>query len=101
VLGVAIGGGWRRADFTQGVAKSRARSNQVRFVEAEGGGKRQVDVAKEVLQPGSTKGYMVELSCELLRLFHLEGAPMRALGCLEEVDGAGDEVRWGADGHAA
>ena len=42
---------------------------------------------------------MVELSCELLGVLDLEGAPVWSQGQPEEVDGACDEVRQGSDGH--
>jgi hypothetical protein len=68
-------------------------------IEAEGGSKGQIDLAKEVLHPGCIEGNVVELAPELLCLVDLEGATVGSPGGPEEVDVAGDELRRDADGH--
>lgn len=91
LLGVAFGGCGGCADHAQGIAEPLTGADEVRVIEAEGGSERHVFVTEEVFQPRGTKGNVVELPCESLCHFDLEGALVGAPGCPEEGDGCGDE----------
>jgi hypothetical protein len=101
LLGIAFSRCWGSAAFAWGVTEPLARLDEVGVVELEGGSKGCVDVAEEVFHPRGAKGDVVELPHKFLCILDLEGATVRAPGGPEHVDGGGDKLWWGSNGHAA